>query len=372
MGMSAKHARRLRVGVIGAGEFAEVGHIPGLQSHPNAEVVAICGRRLEATRALADRFGVPDVHVDYHELCARSDIDAVTVVTPNHLHCEQALTACARGKHVFCEKPLGMNTAEARAMRDAAEKAGVVHQVGFVFRYGFAVPELRRRVQAGDIGEPYYLRIQYDGWDGLEMGRKVMWQDKKATAGAGVLFNIGSHLFDIVRYAAGPIDYVTGFLHHLPRLGRDSVTGKASAIETDEIAAAWFRHASGLRGQWFIGRITPPFAEKGYLEVIGPEGALKAGLSRGGVDRLKASRPGAPEWQELPLPPEAGDGQPHSLGRMMRSFVDACLRGRLVEGTDASFADGFEAQAAMEAVIEADRNLSWMRLSSESEPRFHG
>jgi predicted dehydrogenase len=248
-------------------------------------------------------------------------------------------------------------------MLTAAEQAGVVHQVGFIFRYGYAVSELRHRVQAGDIGQPYYLRIQFDGWEGLDPDRKVVWQDKKAIAGAGVLFNMGSHLFDIARFAVGPIEAVSGFLHHLPRPGVEGVTGEASNVETDEIAAAWFRHASGLRGQWFIGRITPPFAEKGYLEVIGPEGALKAGLSRGSVDRLKVSRPSAPEWQELPLPPEAGDGQPHSLGRMMRSFVEACLRGRPDSTSDASFLDGLAAQAAMEAVIEADRDLSWVRLS---------
>ena len=361
--MSITRTSRLRVGVIGAGSFAEVGHIPGLQSHTNAEVVAVCGRRFEPARALADRLGVPDVHTDYRELCARPDIDAVTIVTPNFLHCEQVLSACAHGKHVFCEKPLGMSVVEAQAMLKAAEQAEVIHQVGFIFRYGYAVPELRRRVQAGDIGEPYYLRIQYDGWEGLDPDRRVVWQDKKVTAGAGVLFNIGSHLFDIVRYAAGPMEAVSGFLHHLPRPGTDSVTGGVSTIETDEVAAAWFRLSSGLRGQWFIGRITPPFAEKGYLEIIGPEGALKAGLSRGSVDRLKVSRPNAPDWKELPLPPEASDGLPHSLGRMMRSFVDSCLRGQLDPGSDASFFDGVVAQAAMEAVIEADRELSWVRLA---------
>lgn len=364
--MSTRYARRVRIGVIGAGSFAEVGHIPGLQSHPNADVVAVCGRRLEQTRALADRLGVSDVYTDYRELCKRADIDAVTIATPNFLHCEQTLCAIAHGKHVFCEKPLGMNIAEARTMLDAANRAGIIHQVGFIFRYGYAVSELRHRLQAGDIGKSYYLRIQYDGWDGLDAARRVVWQDKKAMAGAGVLFNIGSHLFDIVRYAVGPIETVTGFLHHYPRTGIDGVTGEPSAIETDEIAAAWFRHASGLRGQWFIGRITPPFAEKGYLEVIGPEGALKAGLSRGGVDRLRVSRPSDPDWKDLQLPLEASDGQPHSLGRMMRSFVDACLRGHLIEGSDASFRDGLAAQIAMDAVIAANEEPSWIRLSDQS------
>jgi predicted dehydrogenase len=78
------------------------------------------------------------------------------------------------GKHVFCEKPLGMmSVVEAQAMLKAAEQAEVIHQVGFIFRYGYAVPELRRRVQAGDIGEPYYLRIQYDGWEAWVLAARL-------------------------------------------------------------------------------------------------------------------------------------------------------------------------------------------------------
>src|SRR5437773_10791711 len=116
--------RKLRFGVIGAGGFAEVCHVPGLQSHPRAEVVALCGRRRDHARAMADRLGVPDVHTDYRELCARDDLDGVTITTPNAVHAEQAIDAFAHGKPVFCEKPLGMNVGEVREMLRAAEASG--------------------------------------------------------------------------------------------------------------------------------------------------------------------------------------------------------------------------------------------------------
>ena len=82
MGSSTK----LRLGVIGTGAFAEVCHIPGLQSHPRADIVAICGRRMDHARALAGKFGIPDVHTDHEELCGRADLDAVTIATPNVVH----------------------------------------------------------------------------------------------------------------------------------------------------------------------------------------------------------------------------------------------------------------------------------------------
>ncbi|MEE8125213.1 MAG: Gfo/Idh/MocA family oxidoreductase, partial [Nitrospirales bacterium] len=121
---------KLRIGVIGAGDFAEACHVPGINSHPQAEVVALCGRRYDYVRAMADRLGVPDVHTQYPELCNREDIDAVTIATPNAEHVEPAKMAFRSGKHVFCEKPLGMSVAEAHEMIRAAEESGKVHQVG--------------------------------------------------------------------------------------------------------------------------------------------------------------------------------------------------------------------------------------------------
>jgi predicted dehydrogenase len=353
---------KLRVGVIGSGEFAQLCHVPGILSHPNGEVVALCGSDYQRVRSVADRLGVPEVHTNYRELCARHDVDAITIVTSNRFHAEQAVCAFAHGKHVFCEKPLALSVEQARVMATAATKSNKINQVAFVFRYGFAVRELRRRLRSGDIGQPYYLRIQYDSWDGLQAEFKASWRDQRDLAGGGVLFHLGSHLFDIVRFVLGPIETVTGFLHKLPRLRPHAITGELAMIETDDIAAAWFLSGNGVRGQWFIGRVTPPFADRGYLEVIGPEGALKAGLSRGSVDVLKISRPRQPEWEDLPLPDEARDGKPHSLKFMMHSFVDACLRGELNSEIDASFADGLAAQEAMAAVIEADQSMQWVSL----------
>lgn len=355
--------RKLRFGIIGAGGFAEICHIPGLQTHPQAEVVALCGRRREHAREMADRHGIPDVHTDFRELCARDDLDGVTITTPNAVHADQALFAFQQGKHVFCEKPLGMDVPEVGRMFQAAAESGKVHQVAFTFRYQFATQELRRRIRAGDIGEPYYIRLQYDGWTGLRPGGRVAWREKKDLAGGGILFDMGSHLYDMVRFLLGPIEVATGFVHYLNRSGTDVYSGETAPVETDDLAAAWFRTEGGVRGQWFMSRATPPHAENGYVEVVGPEGALQASLSRGNVERLRASRPTAPDWEDQPLPPEAHSGQPHALGRMMRSYVDACLRGTTDGDLDATFADGLAAQQGLAAVLEANEKLTWVRLS---------
>jgi len=334
--------RKLRVGVIGTGGFAEACHIPGLLSHPQAEVVAVCGRNPERARALAQRFGIPEVCADPAELCARGDLDAVTICTPNAAHREQALLAFAGGKHVFCEKPLGLTVSEADEMLAAAEASGRLHQVAFTYRYLYGVAELRRRVRAGDVGEPFLFRAHHEYWDGLRPGAAIGWRELRKPAGGGVLYDMGSHLFDLARFVLGPISAVQANLQYLPRPG----------VETDDLALAWFRFASGARGHWHASRITPPRGDN-YVQVVGREGALEALLSRGRLDTLRAARPGG-GWEDLPLPDEARDGQSHALGRMMRSFVDACLRGRLGED-DASFHDGLAAQQAITAAEESAR-----------------
>jgi len=352
----------LRVGVVGTGAFAEVCHIPGVRSHARASVVAVCGRRAERARALADRLDIPDVHTDFRELCARDDIDAITIAAANVAHAEIAIAALRHRKHVFCEKPLGMTVPEARAMVREAERSGRVHQVAFTFRYNFGIRELRRRVLAGDIGQPFYVRVQYDNWDGLKPEWRVGWREKQAIAGGGLLFDLGSHLFDVARFVLGPIETAIGYAHHIPRERPDVDTGHPTAVETDDLANVWFRHAGGPRGQLFVSRITPSFTQNGYLEVIGTEGALKASLSRGKFDFLKISRPTSPEWADVALPAAAADGQPHALEIMMRSFVDACLRGRLDPEVDASFRDGLAAQEALAAVLESQKRGCWVPL----------
>ncbi|MCC2668417.1 MAG: putative Oxidoreductase [Armatimonadetes bacterium] len=355
--------RKLRFGVIGAGGFAEVCHLPGLLTHPQAEVVALCGRRLDHARAMADRFGIPDVHTDYRELCARDDLDGITITTPNAVHAAQAHAAFGHGKHVFCEKPLGMDVAQVEAMLAAAERSGKVHQVAFTFRYTYCLQELRRRVRAGDLGQPYYVRLRFDSWRGLQPDWQIGWREKQDLSGGGILYDMGSHLFDCARFVLGPIETATGFTHHIPRQRVFARTGELTDVETDDLAAAWFRYESGVRGEWFMSRATPPHTENGYLEVVGTEGALQASLSRGNLERLRVSRPTAPDWAELPLPPEALDGQPHALGLMMRSFVDACLRGRLDGDVDASFHDGLAAQQGLAAVRQSQEIPCWMPLA---------
>ena len=305
---------------------------------------------------MAERWQVPQITTDYEELCARPDIDAVTIASSDDFHARQAQAALKAGKHVFCEKPLGTTLDEAVTMLHSATRTSCIHQVAFTFRYLYGVQELKRRLLRGDIGQPHYIRLRHESWEGLHPDFKATFRDKLKRAGGGVLYNVGSHLFDLARYLGRQIESVTGFTTFLPRQCPDKTSGDLTYIETDDLAASWFVCADGIRGEWFASRVTPFLNEKASLEVIGRNGALRASLSRGFRDTLHISRQNNPEWESLPLPPAASDGRPHCLPRMMQSYVTACLRGGLDESIDASFHDGMMAQQAINAVEIATRH----------------
>lgn len=356
--------KKLRVGVLGTGAFAEACHVPGLQSHPDVDVVVLCGRNAARTRAMADRLGVPETSLDYEEVCARKDIDAVTIATPNVAHAMQARAAFAAGKHVFCEKPLGMNVLEASEMVRDAERSRAIHQVAFTYRYLYGVQELKRRLLQGDIGEPYHVRVQYASWEGVKPDSKIGFREKRDCAGAGILYDVGSHLFDLIGFIIGPIESVAGSTLLIPRERIDHRTGMPAQVETDDIASAWFVCRDGIQGHLFASRATPNSGDKAYLEVVGREGALRASLSRGSIDMLRVSRSTHPAWELVPLPAAASEGTPHCLGTMMRSFADACFRNRLNSDVDASFHDGLVVQRTMEAVQESACRPHWIPLEA--------
>jgi predicted dehydrogenase len=291
----------------------------------------------------------------------------VTIVTPNAFHAEQAMTALQYGKHVLCEKPLARTLSEAQAMLDIALESKKVHHVNFPYRHLYGVQELRRRVRGGDIGDPYLLRIQYDGWKGLNPEWRISWRECQALAGGGELYDHGSHLFDIARFLFGRIERVTGFVHRIARKQPDASTNLLTEVETDDIAAAWFRHESRIRGQWFVSRATPRTGENGWLEVSGTKGALRASLSRGAIDRLETCRPDETSWHTVPLPAAADDGHPHCLTASMSSFIDACMKGQSNSEIDATFVDGVAAQQSLDAVLRANEEFIWVHLSDVSK-----
>lgn len=193
--------KKLKIGIIGAGGIAGLAHLPGYAAlAEDCEVVAICDLNEEAARKLADKFEVGRVMTDFRALAADPEIDAISVTTPNALHLEPTLAALAGGKHVLCEKPLGMNAAECKKMCRAAKDAGRILQVALQYRFSGFAQFMKRYIDLGEMGDIYYARAQalrrrgVPGW-GVFIDREKQ--------GGGPLIDIGVHILDLTLFLMG-------------------------------------------------------------------------------------------------------------------------------------------------------------------------
>src|SRR4051812_18527023 len=141
--MTAAHRRpasgRVRVGVLGAGAWAELAHLPGYKRDPRCQLVAIADPVIERAQAFAEKFGIPNVYASHAELIAREDIDLVDVCTPSATHFELSWAALEAGKHVLCEKPVAYDFRETLRAAALAKQNGLKTKLGFTFRYSPAM-----------------------------------------------------------------------------------------------------------------------------------------------------------------------------------------------------------------------------------------
>lgn len=144
--------RQLRIGLIGCGLFGE-SHLAALRGIPYAIVVAVTDRDEERARSVAARFNVPLVVKDFRELCALSEVEAVSVVTTEDQHLEPVLAALANGKHVFVEKPMATTVEDAQKMVDASRETGLILMPGHVCRFEIKYATVKEQLTAGRLGQ---------------------------------------------------------------------------------------------------------------------------------------------------------------------------------------------------------------------------
>ena len=189
----------LKVGLIGTGTIGTV-HSEAMQATGRAEVVAMCDLDAAKLANRASRFGVKNTFTDYHEML-KSDVEAVVVGVPNHLHRQIALDSLAAGKHVLLEKPMAMNAAEGADIAEATKKSGKLLTVAMCNRQNPQVQVAREYIAAGHFGKIYHMRtvlIRRRGIPG--MGG---WFTTKSKSGGGPMIDIGVHWFDLSMFLSG-------------------------------------------------------------------------------------------------------------------------------------------------------------------------
>ena len=186
----------IRVGIIGCGGIANGKHMPSLAKVENCDMVAFCDIIPERAQTAAEKFGTPDakVYTDYKELLKDESIDVVHVCTPNRSHSFITVDALEAGKHVMCEKPMAINSAEAKKMLDAAERTGKLLSIGYQSRFRPDSVYLKKEAEDGVFGDIYYAKATAIRRRAVPTWGVFLNEEEQ---GGGPLIDIGTHALDL-------------------------------------------------------------------------------------------------------------------------------------------------------------------------------
>jgi predicted dehydrogenase len=232
---------RLGLGLIGAGLIGTI-HSIGLKTAIEkmklpVELVHVADAELGKAEKFRQVFGYRRASADAASLIADPAVDAVYVCTWTAEHPGLVAAATAAGKHVFCEKPLAFNAAEAERMLAAAERAHVHHQVGLVLRQGPLWNVLRHELATRELGFPITLIFRDDQCFPIKGGHPSTWRQDPAKAGAGTLIEHSIHDLDLLEWMLGPVAALTA--RTASRFGRPGI---------EDLARVDLEFASGLSG----------------------------------------------------------------------------------------------------------------------------
>ena len=353
------------VAIIGSGGIALANHLPGLALCPDTKVVAVCDSDAGTLERAKITTGVSVASTDWKEIVKRDDVQAVIICTPNHVHAPCALAAIAAGKHVLCEKPISMNTAQALEMWRAADKANVRHMTAFTYRFVPAMRYIAHLVQSGAIGTPYHFRVhRLQDWGVRYLG----WRQLKEFAATGEMGDMLSHRIDYGHLLVGPLARLAAQTRLLvkERGGKPADAEDWVGLLADfKNGATGVMESSKLATGCGEGKDSPD-----RCEVNGTEGTLVYQLAKPheilrARKEDKGLKPEAVPREFLTWPKSTRDphkGEPLVTFRYDQNveFIHAILEGRACKP---SFAEGTAAQAVMDAALVAAAERRWVDLN---------
>ncbi|WP_330281455.1 Gfo/Idh/MocA family protein [Streptomyces sp. NBC_00588] len=355
-------------------------HYPRLGLRPQLVTVAeeVPGRAEEA----AAQFGFAATTRDWREVAKDPRVQAVSITAPNFLHREIGVAMAEAGKHIWIEKPVGLSTADARAVADAVAAAGVQGAVGFNYRNAPAVETARELIASGAIGRVTHLRIRLFSDYAAHPEGALTWRYEKERGGSGVLGDLASHGADLARFLLGDIESLTAdtavFIPERARptgatAGHARATGgELGPVENEDYVNCLLRFASGARGVLEACRVSVGEQNNYGFEVHGTEGAVFWDFRR--MNELGVSR--GTGYQDQPVStvyvgPGAGEfaafqpGAANAMGYDDLKVIEAHRFVRsITEGTPygATLPDAVHSAAAVEAMVRSAERGVWVNV----------
>jgi predicted dehydrogenase len=368
----------LRIGVLGAGNWARRAHIPGWQRDGRAHVAVVCDVEPERARELATQFDVPEATDDWQAVVTRPDLDVIDVVTPSHTHFTLASAAIEAGKHVLCEKPVAYDFRQTRWAAELARRRGLKTKLGFTFRYSPGVQYARSLIDEGFTGIPFLFNgfEQNSQWlDPKVPLRQVDHTADQSRLHTSSLEGYGAPIIDIARWwvGAGFARVVGTMKNFIPeRVVRD--TGRMMRMNIDDGDIFIGEYSNGA-----LGSIQTSYVAVGNYPGIearlhGSRGAIICRLveERGVAETIKVATADAVEFKELPIPARfyPAGGHPEESWRslfyanLIKDFIDEIIEGG--ERNQGGFEEGAAVQEVINAVERSFHDRRWVDLPLES------
>jgi len=261
---------KIKTALVGTGKVAHL-HAAALQSLPESEWVAVCGRPSERLDSFAAQYGIR-AYDDIDALIERSGAQALCVCTPHPNHAAPTVVAARAGIHVLVEKPLASSLADCDAMLAAAKSGRAV--IGMVSQRRFYPPcqRIRRALDSGQLGKPVLGSAVIFGWRDEAYYRSDPWRGSWLGEGGGILVNQATHQLDLLLWYMGEVSEVFGYWGNLNH----------PYIEVEDTAAAVIRFKSGALGNILVSNSQNP-ALHARVSVHGSNGASVGVQTDGGA-----------------------------------------------------------------------------------------
>lgn len=326
--------KKVRFGILSTAGIAQLSFIPAVKRSLNAEVTAIASSSgLERAKQVASEHNIAKVYDSYEKLLADPDVDAVYVPLPNHLHKQWVIEAAKMGKHVICEKPAALNTAEVLEMKQACEENQVLFMEAFMYQFHPQHDRVRELIDSGIIGEVRYMQggftflmAEEDKANNIRMSREK---------GGGSLYDIGCYPIHAVRY----------ILKEEPiKVSAQATVDPTYQVDTDIVAHLTF--ANGMRAT-----IDASFslAMRHDYRILGTEGSITV---------PRAFRPDINGGEGLIIIEKGGTYQIETVqGDIYRSqvehFSETIIQGRDQNDLKQSFTDTIQTMRIIDACYES-------------------
>ena len=256
--------KKLRIGIAGLGRLGKVHAQNIAYKIPNAELVAACSIVQAELDYAKETFGITQLYTDYREMLEKADIDAVVIVTTSSEHCWQIEAALDAGKHVFSEKPLGVDVAQCKQAEAAVERhPALTFMLGFMRRYDKSYSYAKKKIEEGAIGTPYLVKAT-----GIDPETAVEGAIRFSPTSGGIFLDMGIHDIDLMRWFLG------SEVSEVYAMGATFKHPEFKEAGDDETGVAVFKFANGAMGMTHVGR-TAPHGYHVETEIVGTEGTIR-------------------------------------------------------------------------------------------------